>query len=226
MSLSFNVSEENVMLVDALGEAMKPWANELKAELQDMVDNSVFPAEMWQTFADVGLLGCLVPEQYGGTDVGLLPLALGFEKIAAMGISPNMLLVTCMDSACLARNATDAIKEQYLPGIVSGDMRFCFAITEADAGTNSFNMKTSAERQRLHPRVGHAEPVKRVAPAEDRPGIQGDDPELHRRVGAGPAEVILTVWAARPYPHPGDEAAVRARRWCPCPGRLPPSRAG
>ena len=146
MSLDFNLSEENVMLVDAVGEAMKPWTNERKLELQNMVENSIFPEELWQTFADIGLLGCLVPEAYGGTDVGLLPLALGFEKIAAMGISPNMLLVTCMDSACLARNASDAIKEQYLPGIVSGKTRFCFAITEADAGTNSFNMKTSATR--------------------------------------------------------------------------------
>jgi acyl-CoA dehydrogenase len=147
MSLNFDFNEENVMLVDALGEAMKPWANERKKELQDMVENSVFPAEIWQTFADIGLLGCLVPEQFGGTDVGLLPLALGFEKIAAMGISPNILLVTCMDSACLARNASEALKEQYLPGIVSGQTKFCFAITEADAGTNSFNMKTRAERQ-------------------------------------------------------------------------------
>jgi alkylation response protein AidB-like acyl-CoA dehydrogenase len=129
---------------------MKPWTNERKAELQDMVDNSVFPEEMWQTFADLGLLGCLVPEQYGGTDVGLLPLALGFEKIAAMGISPNILLVTCMDAACLARNASDAIKEQYLPGIVDGSTKFCFAITEADAGTNSFNMKTRADLEGDH----------------------------------------------------------------------------
>jgi len=144
MSLNFNLSEENVMLIDAVGEAMKPWANERKAELQNMVENSIFPEDMWQTFADVGLLGCLVPEEYGGTGVGLLPLALGFEKISSMGISPNILLVTCMDSACLALNASDKIKEQYLPGIVTGDIKFCFAITEADAGTNSFNMKTSA----------------------------------------------------------------------------------
>ena len=150
MSLDFNLSEENNMLVDAVGEAMKPWTNERKAELREMVDNSVFPEEMWQTFADLGLLGCLVPEQYGGTDVGLLPLALGFEKIAAMGISPNILLVTCMDAACLARNASDAIKEQYLPGIVDGSTKFCFAITEADAGTNSFNMKTRADLEGDH----------------------------------------------------------------------------
>jgi acyl-CoA dehydrogenase len=144
MSLDFSFSEENVMLVDALGEAMKPWAGSRKTELTEMVNNSIFPQELWQTFADVGLMGCLVPEEYGGTDVGLLPLALGFEKISAMGISPNILLVTCMDSACIARNATDAIKEQYLPGIVSGKNKFCFAITEADAGTNSFNMTTKA----------------------------------------------------------------------------------
>jgi acyl-CoA dehydrogenase len=144
VGLNFSFSEENVMLVDAVGEALKPWENERKTELRDMVEDSIFPEDLWQTFADVGLLGCLVPEEYGGTDVGLLPLALGFEKIAAMGISPNILLVTCMDSACLARNASDAIKEQYLPGIVSGQTKFCFAITEADAGTNSFNMKTRA----------------------------------------------------------------------------------
>lgn len=146
MSLDFNLSEENNMLVDAVGEAMKPWANERKAELQGMVKESVFPEQMWQTFADVGLLGCLVPEEYGGSNAGLLPLALGFEKIAAMGISPNILLVTCMDSACLAKNATEEIKQQYLPGIVEGKIKFCFAITEADAGTNSFNMKTKATR--------------------------------------------------------------------------------
>ncbi|MEH6593661.1 MAG: acyl-CoA dehydrogenase family protein [Halioglobus sp.] len=145
MSLDFSFNEENTMLVDAVGEAMKPWANERKNELREMVEQSVFPEELWQAFADVGLLGCLVPEEYGGTDVGLLPLALGFEKIAAMGISPNILLVTCMDAACLARNASDAIKEQYLPGIVTGETKFCFAITEADAGTNSFNMKTRAD---------------------------------------------------------------------------------
>lgn len=145
MSLSFDFSEENTLLVDAVAEAMKPWTNERKNELREMVENSVFPEELWQTFADVGLLGCLVPEAYGGTDAGLLPLSLGFEKIAAMGISPNILLVTCMDAACIARNASDSIKQQYLPGIVSGRTKFCFAITEADAGTNSFNMKTRAE---------------------------------------------------------------------------------
>ncbi len=144
MNLNFNFSEENTMLVDAIDTAMKPWITTRKKELDEMVSQAMFCEDLWQTFADVGLMGCLVPEEYGGTNVGLLPLALGFEKVTAMGVSPSILLVTCMDSACIARNASDAIKEQYLPGIVSGKIKFCFAITEADAGTNSFNMKTRA----------------------------------------------------------------------------------
>ncbi len=147
MSLDFNLSEENQMFQKSVEDAMAPWANERKNELRQMVKDSVFPHEMWQTFADVGLLGCLVPEEYGGTNAGLLPLALGFEKVTGMGISPNILLVTCMDSACLARNASEEIKQRYLPGIVDGSIKFCFAITEADAGTNSFNMKTKAQRE-------------------------------------------------------------------------------
>ena len=57
MSLDFNLTEEHNMLVDAIGEALRPWTNERKAELQNMVENSIFPEELWQTFADVGLLG-------------------------------------------------------------------------------------------------------------------------------------------------------------------------
>ena len=51
-----------------------------------------------------------------------------------MVISHKILLVTRMDSACLARNASDAIKEQYLPGIVSGDPMFCSGYRPAAGG--------------------------------------------------------------------------------------------
>src|SRR5439155_1264831 len=52
-----------------------------------------FPEELWQGFADVGLLGCLVPEEYGGNGAGLLALTIGFEEVCANGFSPGLLLV-------------------------------------------------------------------------------------------------------------------------------------
>ena len=47
-----------------------------------------FNYELWAEFANLGLLGCLVPEEYGGTNSGLLALTLAFEEICALGFSP------------------------------------------------------------------------------------------------------------------------------------------
>lgn len=146
MSLDFNLSDENRMVQQAIKDAIAPWATTRRPEMRKMVRESVFPHELWQTFADVGLLGCLVPEEYGGSGMGLLAATLGFEAVTALNVSPNILLVTCMDAACISRNASESLKQQYLPGIADGSKKFCFAITEPDAGTNSFMMKTRATR--------------------------------------------------------------------------------
>ena len=47
MSLNFNASEENIMLVDAVGDALAPWTGARKKELAEMVTNSVFPQDLW-----------------------------------------------------------------------------------------------------------------------------------------------------------------------------------
>lgn len=146
MSLDFNLTDEHKMVQQSIKDAIAPWATTRRSEMRKMVRESVFPHELWQTFADVGLLGCLVPEQYGGSGMGLLTATLGFEAVTQLNVSPNILLVTCMDAACISRNASDALKQQYLPGIADGSKKFCFAITEPDAGTNSFMMKTRATR--------------------------------------------------------------------------------
>ena len=105
-----------------------------------------FPEELWDGFAQVGLLGCLVPEEYGGNGAGLLALTIGFEEICANGFSPGLLLVTAMDSACLLKNASEDVKQRFLPRVAAGSLKLCFAITEPDAGTNTFRIKTHAKR--------------------------------------------------------------------------------
>ena len=109
-----------------------------------------FPQELWDAFAEVGLQGCLVPEQYGGNGAGLLTLTVGFEEICANGFSPGLLLVTAMDSACILKNGSEDVKQRFLPGIADGSLKLCFAITEPDAGTNTFRLTTSARRDGDH----------------------------------------------------------------------------
>lgn len=144
MSLDFELSEEHQLVEKAVRDAMAPWV-ERRAELRAMTKRAELPEELWQTFAEIGLIGCLIPEEYGGNGMGLLAQSLGFESVTAVGLSPNVLLVNCMDAACIAKVGSEELKQRYLPGIADGSHRFCFAITEAEAGSNAFAMKSYAE---------------------------------------------------------------------------------
>ena len=92
-----------------------------------------FNYELWAEFANLGLFGCLVPEEYGGNDTGLLALTLAFEDICALGFSPSLMLVTCMDTACILKNGTEEMKRKIVPGVLSGKTILVFAVTEPNA---------------------------------------------------------------------------------------------
>src|SRR3989442_4669698 len=143
---NFALSDEHTLVrtsVRTMLQRLEP----RRAEFRELARREKrFPEELWQGFADVGLLGCLVPEEYGGNGAGLLALTIGFEEVCANGFSPGLLLVTAMDSACILKNGSQEIKQRFLPGIADGSLKLCFAITEPDAGTNTFRITTHARR--------------------------------------------------------------------------------
>jgi len=145
MALDFTLGDEHQLVRTAVRGMLQKYEPR-RRELREMAQGRVFPQEMWEDFAKVGLQGCLVPEEYGGNNMGLLPLTLAFEEICGNGFSPGLLLVTAMDSACILRNGSDEIKQRFLPGVADGSLKLCFAITEPNAGTNTFRMSTIARR--------------------------------------------------------------------------------
>src|SRR3972149_6200435 len=114
MALDFQLAEEHTMVRTTVRSMLSKYEPRRK-ELIDMAKAHIFPEELWQDFAKVGLLGCLVPEEYGGNNMGLLPLTLAFEEITASGFSPGLLLVTAMDSACILKNGSEEPKRRVLP---------------------------------------------------------------------------------------------------------------
>jgi len=143
---NFALGEEHNLVRTSVRQMLQRFEGKREEFREIATKEKRFPQELWDAFADVGLLGCLVPEEYGGNGAGLLALTVGFEEICAQGFSPGLLLVTAMDSACILKNGSPELKQKYLPGIADGTLKFCFAITEPDAGTNTFRLKTSAKR--------------------------------------------------------------------------------
>ena len=145
MALDFDLSEEQKLVRNSVRSMLQPFLAR-RQEFREMAREGKFSEELWQAFAEMGLTGCLVPEEYGGNNMGLLALALGFEELTANSFSPGLLLVTGMDSACILKNGSEEQKKRFLPKIADGSLKLCFAVTEPNAGTNTFRVQTVARR--------------------------------------------------------------------------------
>lgn len=145
--MDFQLSEEHQLLRHAVRQMLAKHEHR-KREWREMTHvHKKFNYELWQEFADIGLLGALVPEEYGGTDTGLLALTLAFEDITALGFSPSLMLVTAMDTACILKNGSEEMKRKIVPDVVAGKTILVFAVTEPDAGSNTFRIQTVARRE-------------------------------------------------------------------------------
>jgi acyl-CoA dehydrogenase len=146
MTLNFVLSEEHNLVRTSVRSMLQKHTPRRQEMREQARRERKFPEELWQDYANVGLTGCLVPEEYGGNGMGLLALTLGFEEITTQGFSPGLLLVQAMDSSCILKNGSDELKQRFLPGIADGSLKMCFAVTEPDAGTNTFRIQTVARR--------------------------------------------------------------------------------
>lgn len=147
MALDFSLSEEQQMVRDSARDMLKQFADRRDEFIEMIMVKKEFPEELWQAFAEGGFLGAVIPEEYGGTGMGLLPYALAMEEFGAMGFGNALMVVTVMDATCILRNGTEELKRRILPGVADGSLKLAFAVTEANSGSNTFRLSTVARRE-------------------------------------------------------------------------------
>src|SRR5438477_12647041 len=108
-----------------------------------------YPFEFVKAFAEAGGLGVIVPEEYGGSGLGVTEAALMLHDIAASGAgtsgcspihfytSPPMPVI---------KHGSEDLKRRYLPRIATGEIVMSFGVTEPNAGTDTSRIQTRAER--------------------------------------------------------------------------------
>jgi len=107
--------------------------------------------EMWRELGRAGYLGVSVPEEYGGSGVSMVRLTILMEELANQGVPSLFLVISAgMGAIPIAKYGTEDQKRRYLPPLADGSEKFCFAITEPDAGSNSFKIRTLARRDGDH----------------------------------------------------------------------------
>jgi acyl-CoA dehydrogenase len=109
-----------------------------------------FPAEFWAAVCDAGLCGVALPEQYGGAGLGMLEMALIIENLSVGGggstVGQLFMINPIFGGVSVFRFGSERMKTELLPKIISGEINFCMALTEPDAGSNSLEIKTFAAR--------------------------------------------------------------------------------
>ncbi len=109
--------------------------------------NETFTDDMWQAMVDQGLLGLGVPEEYGGSGAGVTAAVAAMEAISRAGTPLALYILTVFAREAVIRHGTPEQIRALVTPTVTGAQRMCFAITEPDAGTNTFNISTLASRQ-------------------------------------------------------------------------------
>ena len=107
-----------------------------------------YPTEAIAAMGELGFLGMLVPEAFGGGDVGELAYVMAIEEIAA-GDGACSTIMSVHNSAAsmpILRYGSDAQKQRFLPKMASGEWIGGFALTEADAGSDAAAIRTRARR--------------------------------------------------------------------------------
>jgi len=144
-TLALVPSDEETMLREAVAGVCSGFG---PAYMRERVTAGEPPSELWVALAERGYLGVNVPEEFDGGGRGMTELAAVGEEIARAGCSLLLIVVSpAIAGSVLARHGTPEQKDRWLRGIGRGDLRVAFAITEPDAGTNTHNLATRAERR-------------------------------------------------------------------------------
>jgi alkylation response protein AidB-like acyl-CoA dehydrogenase len=110
-----------------------------------------YPTEFVQALTEAGFLGVLIPEQYGGSGLGLRAAAAILEEIHKSGCNGAACHAQMYIMGTILRHGSDEQKAKWLPGIASGDLRLqAFGVTEPTSGTDTLALRTTAVLNRDH----------------------------------------------------------------------------
>ena len=105
-----------------------------------------FPAENFEKMAELGLMGMMVPPEYGGSGTDTVSYVLALSEIAYSCASTAVVMSVHNSIVCesICRFGTEDQKKRYLPALVAGKSIGAFALTEPQAGSDPVSQKTSA----------------------------------------------------------------------------------
>jgi alkylation response protein AidB-like acyl-CoA dehydrogenase len=111
-------------------------------------ESGEWPKEAWAEMASLGLLGMMVPEEYGGSSMDCLSYCIAMEEVSVACASTSTGLSVQNSLVCdpIVKFGNEEQKRRYLPRLASGDLVGCYCLTEPGSGSDAASLTTTCRK--------------------------------------------------------------------------------
>ena len=141
--MDFSYNENQLMIADMIKTFGK---NEITPNVREWDDNQTFPVEVFKKLGELGLMGVLVPTEYGGSGFSYTEYVTAIEELSILDPSIG-LSMAAHNSLCtghILQFANESQKKKWLPKLVSAEWIGAWGLTEHNTGSDSGGMSTTA----------------------------------------------------------------------------------
>src|SRR5437588_10592517 len=143
--MDFNLTQEQLQIREEIRKVCKEFPD---AYWREIDGKKAYPDAFVRKLSDLGWLAALIPEEFGGTGLGITEASIILEEINHSGGVATACHAQMYTMGTLLRHGNDEQKRRYLPKIASGELRLqAFGVTEPKAGSESTRIQTTATRK-------------------------------------------------------------------------------
>ena len=143
--MDFNLTQEQLQIRDEIRKVCSDFPDAYWREIDRQKD---YPDAFVRKLSELGWLAALIPEEFGGTGLGITEASIILEEINRSGGVATACHAQMYTMGTLLRHGNPEQKQRYLPKIASGELRLqAFGVTEPNAGSESTRIQTTATRK-------------------------------------------------------------------------------
>ena len=147
--MNFNLSEDQIMIRDTVSDFA---TRRILPNRMIWDEAQTFPRELFSEMGEIGLMGMLVPEEYGGAGLGYVEYKIAIEEISRVcgSVGLSMAAHNSLCTGHILQFGSEDQKKKYLPKLASAEWIGAWGLTEANTGSDAMRMSCVAEKDGDH----------------------------------------------------------------------------